>query len=69
MFDTDPFTLHCVAMTSRGYFELGNRFNGQVPQPLLDTWPTPEVMEENFVDYEVNEVDDYKDHAFLLKAL
>lgn len=24
----DPFTLHCVAVTTRGYFELGNHFNG-----------------------------------------
>lgn len=67
-FNTDSFTLHWVAMTSRGDFELGNDFNGQVPQPLLDTWPSPEVMEENFVGYEVNGSDS-EDHTYLLEAL
>lgn len=47
-----PFALHCVAITTRGYFELGNYFNGQAPQPLHTTWPTTKEMHENFVDYD-----------------
>ncbi|KAK2767031.1 hypothetical protein FQN54_006349 [Arachnomyces sp. PD_36] len=49
--DDQSFALHCTAITTRGYFELGNHFNGQESQPLLTTWPTEEQMHENFVDY------------------
>lgn len=50
-----PFTVLCEAVTTRGYFELGNHFNGDIPQPLLATWPTMEEMHENFADYELEE--------------
>ncbi|KAJ4296109.1 hypothetical protein N0V88_004811 [Collariella sp. IMI 366227] len=33
------FTTHCTSTSSLGYFELGNRHNGNVPGPLLDAWP------------------------------
>lgn len=48
----DSWTIRCLGATSRGYFELGNHFNGQVPQPLLTKWPALEEMRQNFVDYE-----------------
>lgn len=31
---------HCKAETTRGYFELGNVYNGEQYGPLLDKWPS-----------------------------
>jgi hypothetical protein len=67
VFYDGPLYLHCVAITSRDYFELGNYFNKNIPQPLLETWPTPDVMEENFVDYEES-TDPYDYNLYLLNA-
>lgn len=33
------FAVRCEARTARGYFELGNAFNGMAPQPLLEKYP------------------------------
>jgi hypothetical protein len=44
------FTLHCTASSSRGYFELGNHHNGDVPGPLLEAWPSPDEMAVHFND-------------------
>lgn len=30
--------VHCTAQTARGYFELGNAYNGEVFGPLLEKW-------------------------------
>ncbi|KAI0014212.1 hypothetical protein F4779DRAFT_211979 [Xylariaceae sp. FL0662B] len=47
----DNFTVHCTASTSRGYFELGNEQNHYVYGPLLDRWPDPNDIVENFNDF------------------
>jgi hypothetical protein len=43
-------TVQCIASTTRGYFELGNYRNMQTYGPLLQKWPSPAVMEEDFND-------------------
>ena len=43
--------MYCKVLSTRGYFELGNQFNHNQPQPLLKQWPSPEAM-ENFDDYD-----------------
>jgi hypothetical protein len=43
-------TLHCTSNSSRGYFELGNYHNGNVPSPLLEKWPGPQEMAADFND-------------------
>lgn len=43
-------TVQCSASTTRGYFELGNYRNMQTYGPLLQKWPSPEVMERDFND-------------------
>lgn len=45
-------TLRCVARTMRGYFELPNYHNGGKAGPLLDEWPSQEVLEAEFDDVE-----------------
>lgn len=45
-------TVHCVANTTRGYFELPNFHNGNVPGTLLGDWPSQEMLERDFNDYE-----------------
>jgi hypothetical protein len=30
--------VHCTAQTARGYFELGNAYNGGAFGPLLEKW-------------------------------
>lgn len=47
---TSNFTIHCSATTSRGYFELGNLQNANVPGPLLGQWPSSEELAANFND-------------------
>ena len=37
-----PFVTRCTVQTTRGYFELGNVFNDNVPQPLLEKFPGDE---------------------------
>jgi hypothetical protein len=49
--DVKNATLYCTANTTRGYFELGNYRNGYSPGPLLDHWPEPADMLENYNDY------------------
>ncbi|KAI9872484.1 MAG: hypothetical protein M1830_001568 [Pleopsidium flavum] len=46
-----PFSVHCVASTTRGYFELGNYFNGFSHQPILDKWPDDLTMSTVFNDH------------------
>ncbi|KAH6625582.1 hypothetical protein C7974DRAFT_203234 [Boeremia exigua] len=41
--DSRDGVIHCTAQTSRGYFELGNFYNGGQAGPLLDKWPSREV--------------------------
>lgn len=47
MFFSD-YTLHCKSSTSRGYFELGNYRNNYTWGPLLQTWPSPDEMRNDF---------------------
>jgi hypothetical protein len=44
-------TVRCEAKTTRGYFELGNMYNNNTFGPLLDQWPSPEEMQEDFNDW------------------
>ena len=46
------FSIQCTVETTRGYFELGNEYNGNIPQPLLSKWPTPWETEHEFNDFE-----------------
>ena len=43
-------TIHCSSDTTRGYFELGNYRTGMAYGPLLEHWPSPDVMERDFND-------------------
>ncbi|KAJ6479128.1 hypothetical protein C8R45DRAFT_832888 [Mycena sanguinolenta] len=45
------FTTKCTANSTRGYFELGNYFNGFAYGPLIEDWPAPDVLERDFNDY------------------
>ncbi|KAJ7772226.1 hypothetical protein B0H16DRAFT_1685301 [Mycena metata] len=45
------FTTKCTSGSSRGYFELGNYFNGFAYGPLLQEWPAPDVIARDFNDY------------------
>lgn len=44
------FTTHCTSTSTRGYFELGNQYNGNVPGPLLEKWPSQEELVADFND-------------------
>jgi hypothetical protein len=44
-------TIRCTAMTTRGYFELGNDWNNNTYGPLLEQWPDTAEMAENFNDW------------------
>lgn len=44
------FTMRCDATSTRGWFELGNYQNGYTHQPILETWPSPEVITSEFND-------------------
>ncbi|KAF7678841.1 hypothetical protein GT037_002589 [Alternaria burnsii] len=44
-------TFCCKATTTRGYFELGNNWNHNTYEPLLEHWPDPAEMEESFNDW------------------
>lgn len=44
-------TVHCVAGTTRGYFELGNYRNNNEYGKLLHRWPTPEEMSSSYHDW------------------
>ncbi|KAI1084089.1 hypothetical protein F5B20DRAFT_526672 [Whalleya microplaca] len=44
------FTVHCTASTTRGYFELPNYYNGFQAGPLIEKWPSQEVLETEFND-------------------
>lgn len=46
----ETFTLQCRATTTRGYFELGNYRNSYRHGPLMDKWPSPEEMKNDFND-------------------
>ncbi|KAI1394324.1 uncharacterized protein F4822DRAFT_45154 [Hypoxylon trugodes] len=54
----DNFTVHCTASTTRGYFELGNEQNKYVYGPLLDKWPDPDDIANNFNDFRGTAADD-----------
>ncbi|PYH32803.1 uncharacterized protein BO87DRAFT_361993 [Aspergillus neoniger CBS 115656] len=45
------FTLKCTTNTTRGYFEISNYKNGNNPGPLLEKWPSQEVLKHDFNDY------------------
>ncbi|EOA84807.1 hypothetical protein ACJQWK_07108 [Exserohilum turcicum] len=47
------YTQHCSVKTTRGYFELGNYRNNNVPGALLDEWIEPDPFAKNakFNDY------------------
>ena len=45
------FTVKCTTKTTRGYFEINNHLNGNNPGPLLDKWPSKEVLAKNFNDF------------------
>ncbi|GKZ18939.1 hypothetical protein AbraIFM66951_001899 [Aspergillus brasiliensis] len=45
------FTLRCTTNTTRGYFEINNYRNGNNPGPLLEKWPSQEVLKHDFNDY------------------
>ncbi|KAJ7159600.1 hypothetical protein C8R46DRAFT_1194891 [Mycena filopes] len=45
------FTTHCTAGSTRGFFELGNYFNGFAYGPLIEEWPAPDVLAREFNDY------------------
>jgi hypothetical protein len=53
--DDPPFntssTFLCKATTTRGYFEPGNDWNNNTYGPLLEHWPDPAEMAENFNDW------------------
>ncbi|KAL8318172.1 hypothetical protein RB597_001548 [Gaeumannomyces tritici] len=40
------FTARCDAETTRGYFELPNKYNGARPGPLLARWPSAAELQE-----------------------
>ncbi|KUI66480.1 hypothetical protein VM1G_02340 [Cytospora mali] len=45
-------TVHCMANTTRGYFELPNFYNEGTPGTLLEEWPSQDVLEQDFNDVE-----------------
>ena len=45
------FTTPCPVDTTGGYFELGNCFNGYLPQPLLEKFPNIEDVKFKYNDY------------------
>lgn len=45
-------TVHCVARTTRGYFELPNNHNDGKAGQLLQYWPSQAVLEADFNDVE-----------------
>jgi hypothetical protein len=48
---TSDYTLHCTTSTTRGYFELGNYGTGYYWGPLLEKWPDPQIMKNNYNDF------------------
>lgn len=44
------YTMRCDATSRRGWFELANYQNNFTHQPILETWPTSEVMKNGFND-------------------
>lgn len=44
------FTMRCDATSTRGWFEIGNYQNEYSYQPMLEIWPSPEAMENDFND-------------------
>lgn len=47
---TSNYTLHCTSTTTRGYFELGNYRNNYTWGPLLEQWPSQEVLRTEYND-------------------
>lgn len=43
-------TIHCSSTTTRGYFELGNYRTYGIYGPLLEHWPSPDVIKKDFND-------------------
>jgi hypothetical protein len=57
-------TIRCSARTTRGYFELGNIWNNNTYGPygpLLEQWPNPTQIMENFNDWTDTEPSNKKD--------
>lgn len=55
VFQTDltsakSFTMRCDATSRRGWFEMGNYQNGHSHQPMLESWPSPDTMKNEFND-------------------
>ncbi|KAJ7682004.1 hypothetical protein DFH06DRAFT_285334 [Mycena polygramma] len=50
-FSAANFTTKCITNSTRGYFELGNYFNGFAYGPLIEKWPAPDVLAREFNDY------------------
>ncbi|KAK2757364.1 hypothetical protein FQN54_004878 [Arachnomyces sp. PD_36] len=48
--DAKNFTMCCTAESRRGWFELGNYQNNYSHQPMVETWPSLEVMKNEFND-------------------
>jgi hypothetical protein len=44
----DNFTVHCTGNSTRGYFELPNWRNEFNVGPLIDKWPDPETLSNEF---------------------
>lgn len=49
-FETNNYTIHCTARTTRGYFELGNYRNNYTWGPLLQDWPSRDEMTTKYND-------------------
>lgn len=47
----ENYTMSCEVTSRRGWFELGNYQNAFEPSAMLEQWPSPEEMEENFNDH------------------
>ncbi len=45
------FTVRCTSNATRGYFEVGSKHNGNMPGPLLETWPSRETLLADFNDF------------------
>ena len=54
--------VHCTAQTARGYFELGNAYNGETFGPMLEKW-SDVAQSHDFVEPE-GYYDDYRKGGF-----
>lgn len=47
-YGSENFTIECESVSRRGWFELPNHHNGYQPGPLLDVWPSKEMLARDF---------------------